>query len=84
MPLVLFWSSAGIVGSLIGDGIAQYAESRNKPRGAVSYDAGRASRLCAYAAVIGSPIGHYWFGFLDKVRTVSVPAITRHAHLMNS
>jgi protein Mpv17 len=59
-------AATGVVGSLIGDGIAQYAESRSKPRGAVGYDAGRASRLCAYAAVIGSPVGHYWFHFLDK------------------
>lgn len=32
-----------------------------------SYDAARAARLCGYSAVIGSPIGHYWFQFLDKV-----------------
>ncbi|KAF6261972.1 hypothetical protein COO60DRAFT_1498627 [Scenedesmus sp. NREL 46B-D3] len=31
-----------------------------------SYDAARATRLCAYSALIGSPIGHYWFQFLDK------------------
>jgi protein Mpv17 len=59
-------AATGVVGSLIGDGIAQIAESRSKPRGAVGYDAGRASRLCAYSAVIGSPVGHYWFHFLDK------------------
>eukprot|EP00878_Enallax_costatus_P044918 GHUV01053713.1.p2 GENE.GHUV01053713.1~~GHUV01053713.1.p2 ORF type:complete len:123 (-),score=14.54 GHUV01053713.1:188-556(-) len=64
---ILTKAATGIVGSIIGDGLAQYAESRNKPRGAVSYDAARASRLCAYSAVIGSPIGHYWFHFLDKV-----------------
>lgn len=33
-----------------------------------AYDWGRVTRLCLYAAAIGTPIGHYWFAFLDKVR----------------
>ncbi|GBF92303.1 hypothetical protein Rsub_05505 [Raphidocelis subcapitata] len=66
----------GVVGTLIGDGIAQatahMAERRRaaarpgarRPR--FQYDAARAARLCLYAAAIGSPVGHYWFAFLDK------------------
>jgi hypothetical protein len=61
----------GVVGSLIGDGIAQYSSSRGVSRSSngpmFSYDGARAARLCCYSAVIGSPIGHYWFQFLDKV-----------------
>lgn len=61
-------AATGVVGSLIGDGVAQYTASRSRAGAAspVSYDAGRAARLCTYAALIGTPIGHYWFSFLDK------------------
>lgn len=59
---------AGVVGSIIGDGIAQYGASRaNRSPGSFSYDVPRVTRLCAYSALIGTPIGHYWFHFLDKV-----------------
>lgn len=68
-----------MVGTLIGDGIAQgtaylgqrrAATTRPGPRRrppAFQYDWARAARLCLYAAAVGSPIGHYWFAFLDKV-----------------
>jgi hypothetical protein len=58
---------AGIVGTIIGDGVAQYTTRDSRTRGAPAYDVARAGRLCTYAAVIGTPIGHYWFNFLDKV-----------------
>jgi hypothetical protein len=67
----------GVVGTLIGDGIAQGAahvvarrRAGDKPanrRPRFHYDVARAARLCAYAALIGTPVGHYWFAFLDKV-----------------
>jgi hypothetical protein len=78
------------VGSIIGDGIAQYtsrstssSSSSSSSSGSVggrhqqapAYDVGRAVRLCTYAAVIGSPIGHYWFTFLDKVHRRGVRAL---------
>jgi hypothetical protein len=69
----------GIAGTLIGDGIAQGATHLAARRRAAAapgparlrrfqYDWARAARLCAYAALIGTPVGHYWFAFLDKVR----------------
>jgi len=69
----------GVVGTLIGDGIAQgtsYLSQRRKVKAGArpprfQYDVARAARLCLYAAVIGSPIGHYWFALLDKVGCVS-------------
>lgn len=67
---ILTKAATGVVGSLIGDGVAQYSSSRSVSRSSngpmFSYDAARAARLCGYSAVIGSPIGHYWFQFLDK------------------
>jgi hypothetical protein len=61
----------------VGDGIAQATShlsarrvarpGARKPR--FQYDWARAARLCAYAACLGTPIGHYWFAFLDKVRS---------------
>lgn len=58
----------GVVGTIIGDGIAQFASRNSRSPDVPVYDVARATRLCTYAAVIGSPIGHYWFNFLDKVR----------------
>jgi hypothetical protein len=55
------------VGTIIGDGIAQFTSRTSCSPNTPAYDAARASRLCTYAAVIGTPIGHYWFHFLDKV-----------------
>ncbi|KIZ06048.1 protein Mpv17 [Monoraphidium neglectum] len=64
----------GVVGTIVGDGIAQATShlsarrvarpGARKPR--FQYDWARAARLCAYAACLGTPIGHYWFAFLDK------------------
>jgi hypothetical protein len=58
---------AGVVGTIIGDGIAQFTSRNTRSRDVPAYDVARATRLCTYAAVIGSPIGHYWFNFLDMV-----------------
>jgi hypothetical protein len=59
------------VGSILGDGIAQYTAARGRSSVVSTqqpaYDVGRVARLCTYAALIGTPIGHYWFNFLDKV-----------------
>lgn len=64
----LAWPAhTGVVGTIIGDGIAQFTSRNSRSRNVPVYDVARATRLCTYAAVIGSPIGHYWFNFLDKV-----------------
>jgi len=67
---------AGVVGSLIGDGIAQLSSNRSSRTTGFSWEAARATRLCVYAAVIGTPIGHYWFHFLDKVRLFFVASFS--------
>jgi hypothetical protein len=56
-----------VVGTIIGDGVAQFTSRNTRSRDVPVYDAARASRLCAYAAFVGTPIGHYWFNVLDKV-----------------
>lgn len=55
------------MGTIIGDGVAQFTSRSTRSRDVPVYDAARASRLCAYAAFVGTPIGHYWFNVLDKV-----------------
>ncbi len=47
--------------------MVQFTSRNTRSRDVPVYDAARASRLCAYAAFIGTPVGHYWFHFLDKV-----------------
>lgn len=32
------------------------------------YDAGRMLRLCVWSALVGTPLGHFWYLLLDKVR----------------
>ncbi|KAF8063701.1 SYM1 [Scenedesmus sp. PABB004] len=61
-------AATGVLGSIIGDGLAQYTASRGarRPGAGFEYDGARMTRLCAYSALIGTPIGHYWFAFLDK------------------
>ncbi|KAI8467798.1 MAG: hypothetical protein J3K34DRAFT_429281 [Monoraphidium minutum] len=66
----------GVAGTVVGDGIAQATAHLSERRAAAArpgarpprfhYDWARVARLCAYAAAIGSPVGHYWFAFLDK------------------
>jgi len=45
------------------------------------YDWLRTARLCAYSALLGSPIAHYWFGLLDRgtLLPASVAAAPRAA-----
>lgn len=87
-------SLTGVVGTLLGDGIAQYAAHHaRKPKKAnadgsplsaaqtallgdpptFQYDGWRCIKLCAYAALVGSPIAHYWFRFLDQARGFCKP-----------
>lgn len=66
----------GVMGTIVGDGIAQATAHLSARRVAAArprvrkprfrYDWARAARLCAYAALIGTPVGHYWFAFLDR------------------
>lgn len=60
--------ATGLVGTIIGDGIAQYStnrEQRRKLGESFSYDWARAGRMCGYSAVLGTPLAHLWFQFLD-------------------
>lgn len=69
---------AGIVGTVLGDAIAQVSAAHMERKQHVAgtsrpdfvYDWARTCRLCLYSALIGTPVGHWWFGFLDKVRPV--------------
>lgn len=63
---ILTKAATGVVGTVIGDGIAQFTTRKTRSSNQPAYDVPRVSRLCAYAALIGTPIGHYWFNFLDK------------------
>lgn len=65
----------GIVGAILGDLLAQYFSHRSNKQEALkkgdaapsfSYDFARALRLVAFGAVIGTPLAHYWFKFLDE------------------
>lgn len=74
-------ASAGIVGTTLGDYIAQHlshqkeakaAHQRGDAAPAFTYDAVRTSRLVIYGALVGTPIGHAWFKLLDTV-SATVP-----------
>mmetsp|Transcript_25440 Transcript_25440/g.55236 ORF Transcript_25440/g.55236 Transcript_25440/m.55236 type:complete len:232 (+) Transcript_25440:122-817(+) len=77
--------ATGVVGTFLGDAIAQFAdhrqsaaalaEARRQQGGrtyrhpatrTLTYDVWRAARLCFWAAFFGTPLGHYWFLFLDR------------------
>ncbi len=69
-------SLAGIVGTLIGDYIAQRithqtevqsANDFGKAPPAFEYDVERTARLAVYGALVGTPVGHAWFQLLDAV-----------------
>ncbi|KAG2495218.1 hypothetical protein HYH03_006824 [Edaphochlamys debaryana] len=66
--------ATGIVGTILGDYVAQRlshnveeqtARQGGKPAPAFQFDLLRTSRLCIYGAIVGTPVGHFWFQLLD-------------------
>ncbi|KAG2429068.1 hypothetical protein HXX76_011308 [Chlamydomonas incerta] len=71
---VLTKIATGVVGTILGDYLAQRlshhheeqaARSRGEPVEAFVYDLGRTARLVVYGVVVSTPVGHLWFKFLD-------------------
>lgn len=76
----------GIVGTLLGDLAAQVlthtSQQQKKKKqhtpGSSSvegfrFDAMRAGRLCLYSAVVGTPMGHWWYGLLESAVMPATP-----------
>ncbi|GFH23205.1 40S ribosomal protein S17, partial [Haematococcus lacustris] len=67
--------ATGVVGTILGDGLAQYSQYRfSKPTQPLArklhersfqYDHARLLRLLFWSAAVGTPIAHFWFQFLD-------------------
>ncbi|KAG2449968.1 hypothetical protein HYH02_000072 [Chlamydomonas schloesseri] len=102
-PLAAFWAfyntsldahpvltkiATGVVGTILGDLLAQRlshhheeqaARSRGEPVPAFVYDLGRTARLVLYGVVVSTPVGHLWFKFLDTTvmpdTMTSMPAV---------
>jgi protein Mpv17 len=56
-------------GFVLGDLVAQSpAISQGKP-----WDARRTAKMAAFGLCLHGPIGHYWYGFLDRSIMVSAP-----------
>jgi hypothetical protein len=61
--------ATGVVGTITSDLLAQLMEGRQKGRKAqAAYDAARTARLVLYSALVGTPLAHFWFQYLDMVR----------------
>jgi hypothetical protein len=73
---------SGVLGSALGDSIAQgaaYVSHRRKlgvTSSKFSFDFARTARLCTHAALLGTPINHAWFGLLDKVSAAGLEEST--------
>jgi len=78
----------GVVGTIIGDGIAQYSSYRMAlpaPTKGVKqqrmppfqYDFPRLARLLIWTASFATPLAHYWFNFLDTRIMPSAPTSMR-------
>lgn len=56
-------------GFVLGDLVAQSPDlSQGKP-----WDAKRTAKMGAFGLALHGPIGHYWYGFLDKTVMASAP-----------
>mmetsp|Transcript_644 Transcript_644/g.1201 ORF Transcript_644/g.1201 Transcript_644/m.1201 type:complete len:186 (-) Transcript_644:658-1215(-) len=55
-------TATSTVGFMLGDVIAQIPDLRDGKK----YDFARTARLMAFGAFIHGPVGHYWYGFIDK------------------
>lgn len=61
----------GVVGAVVSDSIAQHSahalrRGKSQVTEALEYDYVRTARLIAFGFVIGTPLAHTWFQFLDK------------------
>lgn len=78
----------GIVGTLLGDLAAQVLSHTSQQQqqqkkkqhtpGSSSvtgfrFDAMRAGRLCLYSAMVGTPMGHWWYGLLESAVMPATP-----------
>ena len=58
-------AATAAVGFTLGDLVAQLA---TKPKGqSFKCDFPRTARLALYGGLIGGPVGHYWYNYLDQV-----------------
>lgn len=58
-----------LTGFLLGDMVAQAPEmSKGKP-----WDAKRTAKMAAFGVALHGPIGHYWYGFLDRSIMAAAP-----------
>jgi len=55
-------TATSALGFLLGDAIAQTPDLQ----AGKSYDFARTARLVAFGAALHGPIGHYWYGFIDR------------------
>lgn len=61
------------VAGFIGDVVAQSVAMSTGVQAHGSYDAMRSLRLAAFGGLVGGPLGHYWFQFLDANVLVHAP-----------
>eukprot|EP00741_Cyanophora_paradoxa_P008994 tig00001424_g8707.t1 len=60
------------VGFFLGDVIAQSPDMMNGK----AYDPARTAKLMAFGATIHGPVGHYWYGLVDKLIFPKTPTAT--------
>jgi len=58
---------AGVVATVLADGVAQAVQHRQAGGLPGRHNWAQTARLCTYSALIGTPVAHWWFGWLDKV-----------------
>lgn len=65
----------GLVGTFVGDLIAQYSAhvTLKQQASPFSYDAARCLRFMVFSAIIGTPLSHCWYAFLDAHVLGSTP-----------
>lgn len=54
-----------VVAGVIGDFVAQWAARKSGPQSAGRYDYRRTLRMGCFG-LVGGPVGHYWYQFLDR------------------
>lgn len=65
----IFGTRQSFTGFLLGDIVAQSPDiSAGKP-----WDKRRTAKMGAFGLALHGPIGHYWYGFLDKTIMVKAP-----------
>lgn len=56
-------SVTSVAGFALGDCIAQISSSKSQ-----KYDISRTVRMATFGGLLAGPLGHYWYGMLDKVQ----------------